>query len=117
MFSLKHGIQKIRYFPGGPVVKVPYFHCRGYKLDPWLGGELRSHMPYYVIENKIQFKKQNNEFLKKKPLVLCKVHTPGPTAEYSMKHQVSCALNKGPGNSQAWGSWKALVPTEWQLLS
>ena len=109
MFSLKHGIQKIRYFPGGPVVKVPYFHCRGYKLDPWLGGELRSHMPYYVIENKIQFKKQNNEFLKKKPLVLCKVHTPGPTAEYSMKHQVNCASNKSLSDSQARRSRETLV--------
>ena len=78
-------------------------------MDPWLGGELRSHMPYYVIENKIQFKKQNNEFLKKKPLVLCKVHTPGPTAEYSMKHQVNCASNKSLSDSQARRSRETLV--------
>ena len=24
-------------FPGGPVVKTPRFHCRGHRLDPWLG--------------------------------------------------------------------------------
>ena len=24
-------------FPGGPVVKTPYFHCRRHGLDPWLG--------------------------------------------------------------------------------
>ena len=24
-------------FPGGPVVKTPCFHCRGRRLDPWLG--------------------------------------------------------------------------------
>ena len=21
----------------GPVVKTPYFHCRGHRFDPWLG--------------------------------------------------------------------------------
>ena len=24
-------------FPGGPVVKTPYFQCRGRGFDPWLG--------------------------------------------------------------------------------
>lgn len=33
------------------------------------------------------------------------------------EYQVSCALNKGPRDVQAWGSWKTLVPTGWQLLS
>lgn len=32
------------------------------------------------------------------------------TAGASMKYQVSCALNKGPGNVQAWGSWKTWYP-------
>ena len=22
--------------PGGPVVKIPHFHCRGHEFDPWL---------------------------------------------------------------------------------
>ena len=26
-----------RDFPGGPVVKIPHFHCRGCGSDPWLG--------------------------------------------------------------------------------
>lgn len=46
---------------------------------------------------------------KKQPLVLCKVHTPGPTAEYSMKHQVNCALNKSLSDSQVQGSRETLV--------
>ena len=24
-------------FPENPVVKTPYFHCRGHSLNPWLG--------------------------------------------------------------------------------
>ena len=24
-------------FPGGPVVRTPSFHCRGYGFDPWSG--------------------------------------------------------------------------------
>ena len=24
-------------FPGGPVVKIPYLHCREHGFDPWLG--------------------------------------------------------------------------------
>ena len=24
-------------FPGGPVVKTLYFHCRGHKFNPWWG--------------------------------------------------------------------------------
>ena len=24
-------------FPGGPVIKTPSFHCRRFRLDPWLG--------------------------------------------------------------------------------
>ena len=27
---------KIRTPPGGPVVKIPSFHCRGYRFDHWL---------------------------------------------------------------------------------
>ena len=30
-------------FPGGPVVATLRFHCRGCRVDPWLG-KLRSHM-------------------------------------------------------------------------
>ena len=25
----------IMYFPDIPVVKIPRFHCRGHKFDPW----------------------------------------------------------------------------------
>ena len=25
--------------PSGPVVKTPYFHCRGPRFDPWLGNQ------------------------------------------------------------------------------
>ena len=25
------------YFPGGPVVKIPHFHCMGHGFDPWSG--------------------------------------------------------------------------------
>ena len=25
------------HFPGGPVVKLSWFHCRGHGLDPWSG--------------------------------------------------------------------------------
>ena len=24
-------------FPGGPVVKILYFHCREHRFDPWSG--------------------------------------------------------------------------------
>ena len=34
IFVIKHNC---RYFPGGPVVKIPSFHYRGHGLDPWLG--------------------------------------------------------------------------------
>ena len=27
-------------FPGGPVVKTPYFQCRGRKFDPWSGTKM-----------------------------------------------------------------------------
>ena len=26
-----------RDFPGGPVVEIPHFQCRGCGFDPWLG--------------------------------------------------------------------------------
>ena len=26
-----------RNFPGGPVVKIPSFHCKGHGFDPWSG--------------------------------------------------------------------------------
>ena len=28
---------RTREFSGGPVVRTPHFHCRGHRLDPWLG--------------------------------------------------------------------------------
>ena len=34
-------------FPGGPVVKMPHFHC---KFNPWWG-KLRSHMHVGSAEN------------------------------------------------------------------
>ena len=24
-------------FPGSPVTKIPFFHCRGHRFNPWLG--------------------------------------------------------------------------------
>ena len=29
--------EEMRDFPGGPVVKTLYFHCRGHCFNPWLG--------------------------------------------------------------------------------
>ena len=26
---------KLKDFPGGPVVKILHFHCRGHGFDPW----------------------------------------------------------------------------------
>lgn len=49
----------------------------------------------------------------KKPLVLWKVHAPGPAAEASVKHQVNSASNKAPRNSHAQGNWETLVWSEW----
>ena len=28
---------KIRDFPGGPMVKILCFHCRGHRFNPWSG--------------------------------------------------------------------------------
>ena len=36
-FSCSLGDQVLGDFPGGPVVEIPYFHCRGRGFDPWLG--------------------------------------------------------------------------------
>ena len=30
---------KVRDFPGGPVVEAPHFHCRGHRFNPWLGNQ------------------------------------------------------------------------------
>ena len=30
-------LKKIKDFPGGPVVRIPHFQCRGHKFDPWSG--------------------------------------------------------------------------------
>jgi len=34
---LTHQKTGIQDFPGSPVVKTQHFHCKGYRLDPWLG--------------------------------------------------------------------------------
>lgn len=34
---LTHQKTGIQDFPGSPVVKTQRFHCKGYRLDPWLG--------------------------------------------------------------------------------
>ena len=26
-------------FPGSPVVRIPRFHCRGHRFDPWSGNQ------------------------------------------------------------------------------
>ena len=43
-----------RDFPGGPVVKTPCFHCRGCRLDSWLG----SQDPNHVLHTRPQEKNQ-----------------------------------------------------------
>ena len=47
--NLKKKIKKD--FPGGPVVKIPRFQCRGRGFDS-LVGEPRSHMPRGAAEKK-----------------------------------------------------------------
>ena len=37
MPPLTHQKTGIQDFPGSPVVKTQRFHCKGYRLDPWLG--------------------------------------------------------------------------------
>ena len=32
--------------PGSPTVRTPHFHCRGYRLDPWLGSKIPQAMQY-----------------------------------------------------------------------
>ena len=32
-----------RGFPGGPVVRIPCFQCRGHRFDPWLWGTKIPH--------------------------------------------------------------------------
>ena len=39
----------IRDIPGGPVVKILRFHCRGLRLHPWVG---KFHMTRDVAEQK-----------------------------------------------------------------
>ena len=48
----KHGEEtKLRVwdFPGGPVVKIPHFHYRGHRFEPWSG---KFHMPCGEAEKK-----------------------------------------------------------------
>ena len=40
------------YFPGGPVVRIPRFHCQAPGFDSWSVGELRSHMLRGAAETK-----------------------------------------------------------------
>ena len=35
--SLSTYLKLMRDFPGGPVVRIPRFHCRGYRFEPWSG--------------------------------------------------------------------------------
>ena len=28
---------QLREFPGGPVVRIPHFHCWGPRFNPWVG--------------------------------------------------------------------------------
>ena len=34
--SQSHKLSGLGDFPGGPVAKTPFFHCRGNGFDPWL---------------------------------------------------------------------------------
>lgn len=48
----------ITTLPGGPVVKILRFHCRGLRLHPWLG---KFHMTRDVAEQK----EKKREIIKK----------------------------------------------------
>ena len=52
--ALSKGLDKGKEFPGGPVVRSLWFHCRGHRFDPW-SGNLRSHMPSGVAKKKKSF--------------------------------------------------------------
>ena len=41
-------LRKMPNFPGGPVVKILHFHCRGHGFNPWSG---KFHMPRDVAKN------------------------------------------------------------------
>ena len=125
MFSLKHATPKIRYFPGGPVVKIPYFHWKGYKLDG-LGGELRSHMPYDVTKNKIKCKNQKKtmNFKKRGPwccvksiLLVPLLSTPWSTrwTVLSIRASVILKLREvGKPWYKVGGSWERMnLPSPW----
>ena len=43
--------EKVRDFPGGPVVETPHFHCKGAQVQS-LVGEPGSHMPQCVAKKK-----------------------------------------------------------------
>ena len=53
---LQRNITK-REFPGGPVVRIPGFHCSGAQVRS-LVGELRSHKPWGAAKKK---KKEYNK--------------------------------------------------------
>ena len=37
LMRLMSNIGVVRDFPGGPVIKTLYFHCRGQRFHPWSG--------------------------------------------------------------------------------
>ena len=55
-FCLGGGLQGD--FPGGPVVKTLYFHCRGHGFDPWWGTKI-PHAPQYSRKKKRLWKFYN----------------------------------------------------------
>ena len=47
--SMKSSVkkEKKRDFPGGPVVKIPCFHCRGHRFNPLMGNE---DPTYHIVQ-------------------------------------------------------------------
>ena len=53
------------YFPGGPIVKIPHFHCRGHGFNPWWG----STIPHAMWREQQKKRKQESwDTLKAGPL-------------------------------------------------
>ena len=51
---LCHTVHKInkRDFPGGPVVKIPCFHCRWYGFNPWSRNFVYMYIYLCIYDNK-----------------------------------------------------------------
>ena len=56
---MRKACRKLRwgYLPGGPIVKIPHFHCRGRGFNPWWGTTIPHAMYHEQNEKK---RKQEN---------------------------------------------------------